>query len=234
MRVLRVTCAVSVLVLGACGGQPDAQPRHPDGSPLMAVVGDPAGAGTRDLLAGRLAEARTGLEASLSENPDAIASLNDLAVTYSMDERFDAARQLLEDALARGAPRDQQLALVNLAELYAVEGYLTAAGAHLTAAQAIDPSRAEPAYALALLLDVRSDGAGSAAALRDAMAADPSGADRTSIVFLYPEERVHLEALVAEASGDPSAAARWQELARGRFPSLAQVAQRHLVVAGAP
>jgi hypothetical protein len=48
-------------------------------------------------------------------------------------------------------------------------------------------------------------------------------------VFLYPEERLHLDALVAEAAGDLDAAvASWRELARGRFPALAQAAERHL------
>ena len=58
---------------------------------------------------------------------------------------------------------------------------------------------------------------------------DPEGAAQRSLAFVYPEERVHLEALVAEAAGDRAAAqSRWRELRAGRFASLAQAAQRHL------
>jgi len=129
----------------------------------------------------------------------------------------------------RGGPREQQAALVNLAELYAVDGYLNAAQAYLGSARAIDPSRPGPAYAAALLADARGDRAGAVAAARMAMRADEGGAARRAFAFAYPEERIHLEALVAEASGDLAVAeARWRELRAGRFPVLAQAAQRHL------
>jgi Flp pilus assembly protein TadD len=173
--------------------------------------------------------ARARLEADLARDPDGIGALNDLAVSYSMEERFDAARQLLEEVLTRGAPREQQAALVNLGELYALDGYLTAAHAHLASAKAIDPTRPEPSYALALLADARGDRAGAASALREALDSDRLGAARRALAFVYSEERLHLDALVADATGDAATAdARWRELARGRFPALAQAAQRHL------
>ena len=131
--------------------------------------------------------------------------------------------------MAHGTSREAQVALVNLGELYALEGYFGAAQAHLTSARAVDPGVPGPAYAQALLADVRGDRAGSAVALREALEADQGGAARHDLVFLYPEERLHLEALLAEASGDAATArVRWRELARCAFPALAQTAQRRL------
>lgn len=228
MRLLRASPAI-FLALAACGGAVDTMPRRVDGAPTTAALSTPSGPGATSLRSGRLAEARATLEATLASNPDGLGALNDLAVSYAMEERFDAARQLLEEVLARGGPRDQQSALVNLAELYAIDGYVTAAATYLASAKAIDASRAEPSYALALLADARGDRAGTAAAIRDALEADRSGAARRALAFVYPEERTHLEALVAEASGDGAGAeARWRELARGRFPALALAAQRRL------
>jgi tetratricopeptide (TPR) repeat protein len=229
MRLAQALGLISLAVFAGCGGELDAQPRRVDGAPVIAALAAPSTPAAADLRAGRLQAARTTLEGLLSSNPDGISALNDLAVTYSAEERFDAARQLFEEVLARGGPRDQQSALVNLGELYAVDGYLGAAEAHLTSARAIDPSRAEPAYALALLADERGDRVLALARMRDALDADPTGTARRALVSLYAEERVHLEALSAEASGDTATAeARWRELARGRFRVLAQAAQRHL------
>lgn len=229
MSLPRATPAIFLAVLAACGGEMPAQPRRADGAPLMTTLAAPSGPASADLRSGRIAEARARLEGELARDPDGLGALNDLAVSYSMQERFDAARQLLEEGLTRGAPADQRRSLVNLGELYAIDGYLSAAEAHLRAAHAIDPAQPEPSYGLALLADARGDRAAGLAALRDALAADPAGVARAGLAYLYPEERLHLEALVAEATGDaPGAEARWRELARGRFPALAQTAQRHL------
>jgi Tfp pilus assembly protein PilF len=229
MQPMRANTLFVLALLAGCGGQVEAQPRRSGGAPIAAALAAPAGIAARDLRSGRLSDARAALEGALDRDPDGMAALNDLAVTYSAEERFDAARHLFEEVLARGAPRDQQSALLNLGELYAIDGYLNAADAHLTSARAVDPSRAEPCYALALLADARGDRAGATAALRDALELDRSGAARRALAFLYPEERLHLEALVAEGTGDSATAeARWRELARGRFPALAQAAQRHL------
>jgi tetratricopeptide (TPR) repeat protein len=228
MRAAHVIPALSV-VLVACGGELDTQAPRAAGTPLVASLATISGPSTAALRAGRTSDARSALEASLARDPDAPGALNDLALTYATQERFDAARQLLEEALARGGGREQQAALVNLAELYALDGYLSAAQAHLDSARAVDASRPEPLYALALLADARGDRGGAASSLAAAFEADRSGAVRRDLVSIYPEERVHLDALVAEASGDGAAAqARWRELARGRFPSLAQAAARHL------
>ena len=229
MAPSRATPAIFLLLLAACGGEVAAQPRRADGTPLLAALAAPSGPASSDLRVGRLSEAKVRLESELARDPDALGPLNDLAVSYSMQERFDAARQLLEEGLARGGPADQRRSLLNLGELYAIDGYLGAAEAHLRAARAIDPAQPEPAYALALLADGRGDRAAAGSALREALAADPSGAARRALAYLYPEERLHLEALVAEATLDGATAeARWRELARGRFPALAQAAQRHL------
>src|SRR5512133_3347511 len=154
MRLRRAILAIS-LVLLACGGGDlgEAQPRRPDGTPVTGTLAVPSGAASRDLRAGRLGDARTTLEGMLARDPDGLSALNDLAVTYALEQRFDAARALFEEVLTRGGSRDQQAALVNLAELYALDGYLAAAEAHLASARAIDSSQAEPAYALALLAD---------------------------------------------------------------------------------
>ena len=227
MRALPLTYAILV-ALAACGGQ-DTSPRRSDGAPLLGVLAAPLAPAMRDLKTGRLPEARAQLEEALAKDPDGIAALNDLAVSYSMEERFDAARHLLEEVLARGGPHEQQAALVNLSELYALDGYLSAALAHLASAKAIDPGRPEPSYGLALLADAQGDRVGSRAALREALEADRGGAARRELTFLYAEERVHLEAMLAETTGDAATAgARWRELVRGRFPVLAQTAQRHL------
>jgi Flp pilus assembly protein TadD len=195
----------------------------------MATLATPSGQAASDVRAGRLIQARTALEGMLAQNPDGLSALNDLAVTYAAEQRFDAARALFEEVLTRGGPQDQQAALVNLAELYALDGYLAAAEAHLASARATDPSRPEPSYALALLADARGDRATAISALGAALEYDRTGAARRALAFLYPEERLHLDALVAEAVGDaPTADARWRELARGRFRTLAQAAQRHL------
>lgn len=228
MRALRVIAALAV-VSAACGGQPEPAPRRPDGTPLVGMLAAPAAAAVRDLRSGRLSDARAQLEEALAQDPDGMAALNDLAVSYAVEERFDAARQLLEEVVARGTPREQQAALVNLGEMYAIDGYASAAAAYLTSARAVDPARPEPSYALALLVDARGDHATALAAMRAAADADRGGLARRDLAFLYPEERLHLEALLAEASGDAATAGtRWRELARGRFPALAQLAQRRL------
>jgi Flp pilus assembly protein TadD len=198
--------------------------------PLLAVLAAPSAPATReDLKGGRSSEARAQLEDELAKDPDGMAALNDLGVSYSMEERFEAARQLLEEVLARGGPREQQAALVNLGEIYALDGYSRAAEAYLTSARAVDPARPAPAYALALLADARGDRPAALATLREALDADHGALARRDLAFLYPEERLHFEALLAEASGDvATAGARWRELARGRFPALAQAAQRWL------
>ncbi len=227
MRALRVIPAM-VLVLAACGGQPEAAPRRSDGIPLVGMLVGPS-PGLRELTGGRPSDARAQLEEALGRDPDGMAALNDLAVSYSMEERFDAARQLLEEVVARGGPREQQAALMNLGEIYALDGYASAAEAYLTSARAVDPARPEPSYALALLADGRGDHAAALASLRGALEADRAGLARRDLAFLYPEERLHLGALLAEASGDGAkASARWRELSRGRFPTLAQAAQRRL------
>lgn len=226
MRAARLIPALG-LVLAACGGALDAPAPPSAGTPLATAVAVPSGSAA--LRAGRLQEARAALEASLARDPESPGALNDLAVTYAAQERFDAARQLFEEALARGGAREQQASLVNLAELYALDGYLPAAQAHLDSARAVDPARPEPLYALALLADARGDRTAAVAALQAALDADRSGAARRELVFLYPEARQHLDALLADASGDAALAqARWRELARGRFTSLAQAAARHL------
>lgn len=228
MRLLPVTLGI-LLALAACGGQPEAAPPPSDAAPLASVLAATSGVAVQDLRAGRPARARAELEQALAGDPDGMAALNDLGVSYAMEERFDAAHQLLEEVLARGGPPEQLAALVNLSELYALDGYLGAALAHLASARTVDPTRPEPSYALALLADARGDRAGSEAALQAALAADPGGATRRGLVFLYPEEKLHLEALVADAAGDRvGAAARWHELARGRFPALVAVAEHHL------
>jgi len=64
--------------------------------------------------------------------------------------------------------------------------------------------------------------------VREALRRDEGGAARAALAYVYPEERVHLEALVAEAAGDPAARERWRDLAAGRFAPLATAAERHL------
>ena len=216
------------LVLAGCGGVDARQDLHGDGAPLLATLASPAGVGGAKLRAGDLAAARTLLEGALAQDPDQLSALNDLAVSYVLDGHADAARRLLDEVVSSGTPAEQQAALVNLGELYASEGYLDAAQAYLDTARSIDPQQPEPLYALSALADARGDGAGAVALLKDAQKRDEGGAARASLAFVFPEERVHLDALAAEAAADPSARDRWRELAAGRFAVLAAAAERHL------
>jgi Tfp pilus assembly protein PilF len=220
--------ALAALALAACGGAADPRlPERADSTPVVAVVSSPATA--ERLQAGDTAAARTAFEADLSADPDRLDALIDLAVSYAIDGHFDAARRLLDAAVAEGDARIQQAALVNLGELYAIEGYLTAAAAHLETARSIDPGRAGPVYALALLADGRGDPEAARELIREALRLDADGAVRDALVTVQPEETVHLAALIAWATGDRARAEPlFRELARGRFPALAAAAERHL------
>ena len=222
--------AVAGLGLAACGGQVEATPRAGRGepTPVLATLAS-SGGGIAELRAGDLAAARAVFESALGADPERIAPLNDLAVSYYLEGRLDIARRLLDEVVARGGAREQQAALVNLGELYALEGYVSAARAHFESARDIDAGRAEPLYALAMLSDTRGDRVQALATLREALRLDEVGAARAALTFVYPEERLHLEALTAEVTGDRDlAAARWRELKAGRFAALAAAAARHL------
>lgn len=225
----RSAAALGLLVLAACGG---ADPRAPAGeaaAPVLAVLATPTGPGPDRLRAGDPAGARAAFEARLATDPDGLGALNDLAVSYLLEGHADAATRLLDEVVAKGDVPEQQAALVNLGELYAAQGYVSAAQAYLETARGLDPARPEPWYALALLADSRGDLERARAALREALARDEGGAARAAFAYLYPEERVHLEALVAEQAGDAGTAAdRWRALAAGRFAALAAAAERHL------
>jgi FimV-like protein len=224
----RSALALALLVAG-CGGAADARlAARADAAPVAATLASPSSPGADRLRAGDLAGARAAFEAELGADPDRLSALNDLAVSYVLDGHGDAARRLLDEVVAQGTPAEQQAALVNLGELYAGEGYLSAARAYLETARSIDPLRPEPLYALSLFADARGDLSGARATLREALRRDEGGASRAAFAYVYPEERIHLEALVAEAAGDPSARERWRDLAAGRFAALASAAERHL------
>jgi Tfp pilus assembly protein PilF len=221
--------AAASLVLAACGGAEPRLPARGDASPVLATLATPSSAGAERLRGGDLAGARTSFEAALAADPERLAALNDLAVSYFLEGHADAARRLLDEVVASGTPAEQQAALVNLGELYAAEGYVSAAEAHLETARAIDAARPEAWYALALLADGRGDLERARSALAEALRLDDSGAARAAFAYVYPEERLHLEALIAEQAGDrATAAAHWRELAAGRFAALASSAERHL------
>jgi len=229
MLKLLTIFTLALASLTACGGQSEALARRPDAAPTVAALMTPIGPGASHLRAGRVEAARARFEALLSGDPEELGALNDLAVSYAVEGRVDAARSLLDEVVAHGSARAQQVALVNLGELYALEGYLPAALAHLETARSIDPARPEPVFALALLADVRGDRAQATQLLRDALRLDEGGAGRQALAFLHAEERVHLEALLADARGDRSeATARWRELRISRFPALAAAARSRL------
>lgn len=219
--------ALAAVALAACGGAEEPRPRG-EAAPVLATLSTASGGADR-LRAGEVVAARSSFEAALDARPDQLGALNDLAVSYLVEGHAEAARRLLDEVVSTGSPPEQQAALVNLGELYAIEGYLPAAQAHLESARDLDPARPEPWYALALLADARADRAGARAAVLEALRLDADGAARAAFAYVYPEERAHLEALVAEQAGDAAgAAARWRELAQGRFAVLAAAAQRHL------
>jgi Tfp pilus assembly protein PilF len=225
-RLLRPFLLPALALVAACGGQEPSV--RAGGAPVTGVLVQGAGPGTAELRAGQLAAARGSFESVVRADPERMDALNDLAVAYQLQGHPEAARQLLDEVVVRGAPREQQAALVNLADLYSSDGYLSAAQAHLETAREIDAGRAEPVYALALLADARGEreAAGLAA---EALRLDPDGAARRFLVLASPEARAHFEALFAEAAGDRSLAqSRWRELRAGRVPALAQAAQRHL------
>lgn len=219
---------LAALALAACGGATDPRlPERADLTPVVAVASSPAAAGR--LQYGELTAVRAAFEADVSAAPDRLDGLIDLAVSYAVDGHFEAARQLLDAAVAEGDERVQQAALVNLGELYAIEGYLAAATAHFETARGIDPTRSGPLYAIALFADGRGDFDGARDALREALRHDPDGAVRDSLVTIRPEETLHLQALVALQTGDRARGELLlRELARGRYPALAAAAERHL------
>jgi tetratricopeptide (TPR) repeat protein len=220
--------ALALLALAACGG---ADPRSPVGTaaPVLVTLATPSGPGPDRLRAGDLPGARAVFEANLARDPDGLGALNDLAVSYLLDGHGDAATRLLDEVVAKGDVDEQQAALVNLGELYATQGYLSAAAAYLDTARSLDASRPAPWYALALLADCRGELERARLALKEALGRDDGGAGRAGFAYLYPEERVHLDALIAEQAGDTAAAAeRWRTLAACRFPALAAAAERHL------
>jgi len=226
MRHRLLPLAAVAALAAACGGS-DARLTG-DETPLAVTI-DSGGAGAERLRAGDLAQGRAALEADLSADPDHLAALNDLAASYLLEGHGESARRLLDEVVDKGNPGEQQAALLNLGELYALEGYVDAAGAYLETARALDRGRPEPWYALALLSDARGELPGARAALRTALRLDEGGAARAAFAYAYPEERIHLEALIAEQAGDRAAAvARWRELAQGRFAPLAGAAERHL------
>ena len=225
-RSTRFVLFPALALVAACGGQ-DPSVRS-GGFPVAGVLVRASGPGTAEVRSGQLAAARAGFESLVRGNPERMDALNDLAVAYRLDGHSEAARQLLDEVVANGTPREQQAALVNLADLYAGEGFLQAALAHVDAAREIDAGRAEPAWAQAILADARGDAEAPRLAA-EALRLDADGASRRFLVFESPEARVHFEALSAEAAGDRSLAlARWRELRDGRVPSLAQAALRHL------
>ncbi len=225
----RSAAALALLALAACGVADPRSPARDAAAPALVTLASAPGPGPDRLRSGDLAGARASFEADLTRNPDGLGALNDLAVSYLLEGHSDAATRLLDEVVAKGGVGEQQAALVNLGELYAVDGYVSAAQAYLVTARGLDAARPEPWYALALLSDSRGDLAGARAALREALARDPAGAARTGFVYAHPEEKVHLDALVAEAAGDAAtAAARWRALAAGRFAALASAAERHL------
>lgn len=228
--VARSAAALALLALAACGGaDPRASALDAGGAPVLVALASPAGPGPDRLRAGDLAGARAAFEALLARDPDGLSALNDLAVSYLLDGHADAASRLLDEVVAKGDVPEQQAALVNLGELYAAQGYVSAAQAYLETARGLDAARPEPWYALALLADARGDLERARATLREALSRDEGGAARAAFAYLYPEERVHLEALVAEQAGDAAGAAeRWRALASGRFAALAAAAERHL------
>ncbi len=223
-----ILAAVAAVLLAACGGA-DPRPTRGDALPVLATVASAPGTGADRLRSGDLAGARAAFEAALAANPDGLAALNDLAVSYFLEGHSEAARRLLDEVVASGTAREQQAALVNLGELYAADGYVSAAQAYLETARAIDPARPEAWYALALLADGRGEADRARTAHPVALRLDDGGAARAGFAYVYPEERLHLEALIAERGGDRAeAAARWRELSSGRFAALAAAAERHL------
>jgi Tfp pilus assembly protein PilF len=219
----------ALLALAACGGADASRlPIRDDATPALAALAAPGSTGAALLFAGDLAGARAAYEARLAGDPDQLGSLNDLAVGYLLDGHVDAARRLLDEVVASGAPAEQQVALLNLGELYAVEGHATAALAYLESARELDPLRPAPHYALALLQDARGDEAAARAELAAALRLD-DGQARAAFAFPFREGRRQLDALLAEQAGDRAAAAvAWRELAAGRFAALSGAAQRHL------
>ena len=216
----------ALLLVAACGVE---DPSVRAGSaPVPGVLVRVTGPGTTEIRAGQLASARGAFEAIVRADPERMDALNDLAVAYRLEGHSEAARKLLDEVVARGTAREQQAALVNLADLYAGEGLLGAAQAHLEAAREIDATRAEPVWALAMLADARGEATAPSLA-SSAARLDADRAGRRALVFDLPEERTHLEALAAEAAGDLGLARqRWRELRGGRVPVLVQAAERHL------
>ncbi|MFO0582406.1 MAG: tetratricopeptide repeat protein [Anaeromyxobacter sp.] len=227
-RTHRLASLALLAALAACGGAADV--RVPDdAAPLLALLVAPGGQGAERLRAGDLGGARSAYEAALALDPGRLGALNDLAVAYALEGHGQAARRLLDEVVSGGDAREQQAALVNLGQLHASDGFVSAAQATLETARGLDPTRPEPWYALALLADARGDLLSARGLVREALRLDADGLARIAFAYVNPEERTHLDALVAEASGDRAKAAPlWRTLAAGRFASLSTAAELHL------
>ncbi len=224
---MRHLAPLALAALAACGGA-EMRPGR-DALPAIATLAGPSGPGADRLRAGDVSGARAAFEAALAADPGRLGPLNDLAVSYVLDGHADAARRLLDEVVASGDAVEQQAALVNLGELYAADGYVSAAQAYLETARGLDPAQPEPWYALALLADSRGETDRARASLREALRRDDGGAERAAFLYLYAEERVHLDAMVAEHAGDVQAAQeKWRALLGGRLAALAAAAERHL------
>jgi len=187
-------------------------------APLAAVLAQADGPGIAEIRAGDLSAARSGFEASLRADPDRMAALNDLAVGYYLAGRVEAARQLLDEVLAHGEPPEQLAALVNLGELCALEGYLTAAQAYLESAVGIDGARAEPRIALALLADARGD-PDATRLLREAMRLDAGARPAGRSSSLTRRGGSTWRRSPRRRRDRAAAADRWRDLRAGVFPS---------------
>ncbi len=199
--------AAAALALAGCGGA-EAERSPGDGAPLVGHARAPPGRVRSGSSPATWPGARTALEADLSADPDQLSALNDLGVSYLLEGHAEAARRLLDEVVAKGGPREQQAALLNLGELYALEGYLDAA-------QRLPRDRRARWTRPAPSPGTRWRSCPTPAATRGgartpcatALRLDEGGAARAGFAFAFPEERVHLEALLAEQAGDRAAAA---------------------------
>lgn len=163
---------------------------------------------------GEYDEAAAEYQQVLALNPNDPASHNNLGGLYYMREDFDAARAETETALNLGNnPQGISIALANLAEFDWLQGDFEGAEQKMNRALDTAPEDAPAYFGLATLYDVMHRDEAAMSMEKNALALDPHHATWRATSWVWPELRLHSEAMAAEARGETAKAVElWSAL----------------------